>query len=105
MREGGKISDGYRHRPASLRGGGRFSEQRAPIPVARGSFLGLEIAIVGFNEGLNVLSHREKSQPLLFVQGHGKSAHPVDGESALLADLHSILCVAGLSKALVFSSQ
>jgi len=67
MRERGRTSDGYRLRPDSLTRGGRFSEQCALIPVARGSFLGLEVVIVGFNEGLNVLSHREKSQPLLFV--------------------------------------
>src|SRR5215471_13879499 len=104
MGEGGKISDRYRLRPASLTGGGRFSVQRAPIPVARSSFLGLEVAIVGFNEGLTVLSHREKSQPLLFVQGHGKSAHPVDGKSALLADLHSEPGVPSSLEPLVFGS-
>src|ERR1700751_1844380 len=78
---------------------------RALLPLASGSFLRLEVVIVGLDEGLNVLSHREKSKPLLFVQGHGESAHPVDGQGALLADLHSEFGVAGLSQALVFGSQ
>src|ERR1700683_5681264 len=90
---------------ASMRRGSRVSRQRARIALARGSFLRLEVVIVGLDEGLDVLSHRENSQPLLLVQGHGKSAHPVDGQSALLADLHCKLGVPGVFEALVFGSQ
>jgi len=100
-----KIAGGYQLSPTSLTRGGCVSTLRALLALASGSFLRLEVVIVGLDEGLNVLSHREKSKPLLLVQGYGESAHPVDGQSALLADLHSGLGVAGLSKALVFGSQ
>src|ERR1700746_1844096 len=100
-----KIAGGYRLSPASLARVGYLRPLRARRPFASGSFLRLEVVIVGVDEGLNVLSHREQSKPLLLVQGHGESAHAVDGKRALLADLHSVLGVAGLSKALVFGSQ
>jgi len=52
-------------------------------------FLGLEQALVLLNELFDLPSHTKNLPPLLFVQRHRKSAHPIQRQPTLLADLQA----------------
>ena len=55
--------------------------------VFAGGFLGLELGVVGLDEGAQVVGHVQELGPLLLVEGDGETSESVDGQGALLADL------------------
>src|SRR5439155_26925291 len=60
---------------------GRPSERRG---AASARLLGLQLGVVRLDEGADVVGHVEQLDPLLLVDGDGKTAVPVDGHVALL---------------------
>jgi len=54
--------------------------------------LGLEFAVVFADERLDLRSAGKYEEPLLLVEGDGKTSHSLEGYGAFLADLETQTC-------------
>src|SRR5579859_520706 len=89
----------------SRSGTSRNTRSGEPADLTVLSFLRLEVLVVGFDKGLDIVGHTEKSEPLFLVEGHGESAHPINREGTFLTDFHRELAATALLQGFILRAQ